>query len=48
MTQQAIKDELARANALLRKREGKPGFAANVASIKARIAELQEVTPDDG
>lgn len=47
MTEQAIKDEIARATALLKKREGKPGYTANVASIKARIAELQAMTPSE-
>lgn len=46
MTEQAIKDELIRANALLKAREGKAGYTANVASIKARIAELEAMTPD--
>lgn len=34
-------DELANLKAKLKMREGKPGFAANVAEIKARIAELE-------
>ncbi len=33
--------ELEALRAKLRAREGKPGFEANVAAIKARIAELE-------
>lgn len=35
------KEEIAALKAKLRKREGRPGFAANVAEIKARIAALE-------
>lgn len=45
MTKQAIEDEIARATKLLNAREGKSGYMQNVASIKARIAELQAMTP---
>lgn len=34
-------EELAALKAKLKAREGKPGFAANVAEIKARIAQLE-------
>jgi hypothetical protein len=45
---QAITDEIARAKALLKARDGKPGYSVNVQSIRARIAELEAMTPDDG
>lgn len=40
--------EIVRLEALLRAREGKPGYAANVEAIKAQIAKLKEAAPADG
>lgn len=34
-------EELAMLKAKVRAREGKPGFEANVAALRARIAELE-------
>ena len=36
-------DELADCQEMLTARENRPGYAANVAAIKARIAELQAI-----
>ena len=48
MTQEEIDAELARARHLLRVREGKTGYQQNAEVIKARIAELEGMTPTDG
>lgn len=37
----ALEAEVARLQAKLRARKDQPGFAANVAELRARIAELQ-------
>ncbi len=36
-----IEERLAALQAKLKQREGKPGFKANIAAIKAQIAELE-------
>lgn len=46
MTPDQIAAEIARLQTMLRAREGKAGYTANVAAIKARIAELQAMTPE--
>lgn len=46
MTSEETAAEIARLNRLLRAREGKSGYSANVTAIKARIAEL-EALPDE-
>lgn len=47
MTQEQITAETARVGALLRAREGKLGYKQNVVAIKARLVELQDMTPED-
>lgn len=37
-------EEIAALKAKLKAREGRPGFAGNVAEIKARIAQLKEAS----
>lgn len=47
MTQEEIAAELSRCKKLLKIREGRAGYTANVEAIKARMTELQAMTPDD-
>lgn len=46
MTADEIAAEIARLNALIAARTGKNCYAQNIAAIKARIAELQAMTPE--
>jgi hypothetical protein len=48
MTKEQITAETARVNALIRARDGKAGYRQNVEAMKARLAELQDMTPDNG
>lgn len=48
MTEEDRKLELDRLRTLLRAREGKTGYGQNVEAIKARIAEIEGMTPTDG
>jgi hypothetical protein len=41
-------EELAALKAKLKAREGRPGFAANTAELKQRIAELEAEGSNDG
>jgi len=47
-TADEINAEIDGLNRRLKKRDGKPGFAANVEAIKARIAECQAELADGG